>query len=61
MKGLECIGPTYRLDKLPLLEQGLLIFDLIARGPCLDLITLPLQFLDLALQGIFELFLLGLV
>ena len=35
-------GRTYRLDEPPVLEECGLILDVIARHPCLDLISEPL-------------------
>ncbi len=54
-------GATNRLDELPMLQQGRLVLNVAAGSPCLNLVAQPLQLLNLTLQIVFELFLLGLV
>ena len=50
-----------RLDKSPVVKQWLLVFDLIALQPHLDLIAQPLELFDLRLEIRLELFFLALV
>lgn len=50
-----CVQPkhcdcTYRLYQFAVLCQRLLVLDIVARQPCLDLVTQPLQLLDLCLE-----------
>lgn len=49
---------TYGFDQLPLLHEWPLVLNIIAGGPCLDLIAKPLQLLDLSLKVVLELLLL---
>lgn len=55
------INDTYRLDELSVVQKSGLVFNVITRDPGLDLITEPLQFLDLRLQVSLQLLLLRLV
>jgi hypothetical protein len=50
---------AYSLDQFPILQQRPLILDIITSRPCLDLVSKPLQLLDLTLEVIFLLLLLG--
>ena len=55
----ECC--TYQFYQLPIVQQRLLVLDLIALLPCLDLIPQSLQLLDLRLEILLHLLLLSLI
>lgn len=51
--------PTNRFDELPKLHKLTLVLDVRVGQPSLDLISQPLEFLDLGLEVVFTFFLLG--
>lgn len=51
-------GVTHRLNQFPLFQQRFFVLDVILAGPPLDLVTRPLQLLDLLLESIFQFILL---
>lgn len=61
-RSICCVSrATYRLNQPPVLHQRLLVFDVIALEPCLDLVAVPLQLLDLRLEVRLQLLFLALV
>lgn len=52
---------THRLNESPVLKESRLVLDIIARDPCLDLISESLQLLYLGLEICFKFLFLCLV